>query len=122
MKTGYVNSLRTLFEQLFANRISETQTPGKYALMRDNVCMYVRILGHAMRYLKESWMEGMHFFLSQPLQGGQGPTPFGNQRFILVLTKPFIFTIHIPHGCESSNVLFKPAQSELRVIHHDSAG
>jgi hypothetical protein len=27
MNTGYANSSRTLFEQLFANRISETQTP-----------------------------------------------------------------------------------------------
>ena len=28
MNTVYANSLRTLFEQLFANRISESQTPG----------------------------------------------------------------------------------------------
>ena len=27
MNTGYANSSRTLFEQLFTNRISETQTP-----------------------------------------------------------------------------------------------
>ena len=30
MDSGYANSSRTLFQQLFANRISETQIPGLY--------------------------------------------------------------------------------------------
>ena len=32
MNTGYPNSSRTLFEQLFANSISRTQTPDIYLM------------------------------------------------------------------------------------------
>ena len=41
MNTGYANSSRTFFEQLFANRISETQTPERESFGVAATSMYI---------------------------------------------------------------------------------